>query len=433
LYFSDTSGAVACNGGDTTYGPYYQFTVQGNTNDFCTATLFTNDLLPLLDYGGVFYISDGTISREVQQYGGSSSTTFEQHGTCVACPTPTPTATTVPPTATPTSTPVPPTATPTSTPVPPTATPTSTPVPTATPTSTPVPTATPTSTPVPPTPTPTATPVPPTPTATPEPTATPTSTPTATPVPTSFTGYVSYVSADNACVGGSFVPYFAYSFDGTGGDLCSATSIYSTIILSEIDANSEFWISSGTQVRSFTKVGSSGNATPNGACTSCPTATPTPTPTSTPTPLPTSTPVPDPTSTPVPPPTSTPVPDPTSTPVPDPTSTPVPDPTATGVPTSTPVPDPTPTPTPTAGAGYDFYYADEYSCADPCGLFAADQIVAFPAGSSVIINKFYSWSGGTSSYKITGTATDPGLIVPLLYSSDGPLNNCTFACAGGGQ
>ena len=112
LYFSDTSAAVACAGGDTPYGAYYQFTVQANSNDFCTATLFTNDLLPTLDYGGVFFISDGTTSREVQQYGGSLSTTFEQHGTCAACPTATPTPTptntfTPTPTPTPTGTPTP--------------------------------------------------------------------------------------------------------------------------------------------------------------------------------------------------------------------------------------------------------------------------------------------------------------------------------------
>ena len=106
--------------------------------------------------------------------------------------------------------------------------------------------------------------------------------------------------------------------------------------------------------------------------------------------------------------------------------------TPTPPPTSTPVPDPTPTSTET-GSGYDFYFADEYLCADPCELGAANQVVAFSAGSSVINNKFYSWSGGTSSYKITGATTDPGGIIPLLYSSDGPLNNCTFACAGGGQ
>jgi hypothetical protein len=104
---------VACAGGDTLYGSGYQFSVRGDNSDFCSATNFTCELLPLLDYGGVFYISDGTISREVEQYGGSTSITFHQHGTCVSCPTPTPTSTPIPPTSTPTPTP---TSTPTPTP-----------------------------------------------------------------------------------------------------------------------------------------------------------------------------------------------------------------------------------------------------------------------------------------------------------------------------
>jgi hypothetical protein len=218
-------------------------------------------------------------------------------------------------------------------------------------------------------------------------------------------------------------------------------------------------------------------------CTQPATPTPTPTPTSTPVP-PTATPEPDPT------PTATPVP-PTATPEPDPTPTATPTQTPTATPTSVwyqitncadssieyseeysfgtfaindrvtspgnvwvvtgsvftnpggtlvaiastgqvfcpSISTPTQTPEP---AGYDFYYANEYSCAEPCELSASNQFVAFPAGSSVIINKFYSWVGGTSSYQITGTASDPGIIVPLLYSSDGPLNNCTFACNSGG-
>jgi hypothetical protein len=88
------------------------------------------------------------------------------------------------------------------------------------------------------------------------------------------------------------------------------------------------------------------------------------------------------------------------------------------------------TPSPSAPvAGYDFYFADDYSCAEPCSLYAADQIVAFPAGSSVTNNKFYSWSGGTDSFKIGGTTTDPGYAVPLLYPADGPWNSCDLACA----
>jgi hypothetical protein len=62
-------------------------------------------------------------------------------------------------------------------------------------------------------------------------------------------------------------------------------------------------------------------------------------------------------------------------------------------------------------------------------LFAVDEIVAFTAGSSVVNNKFYSWSGGTNSFKITGTTTSPGYAVPLLYDTDGPWNNCDLACS----
>jgi hypothetical protein len=78
--------------------------------------------------------------------------------------------------------------------------------------------------------------------------------------------------------------------------------------------------------------------------------------------------------------------------------------------------------------------ADEYACAEPCEKSAGDQIVAFPAGSIVTVNnKFYTWSGGTSSYQITGTAADPGGIIPLLYPEDGPHNNCTIACNSGAE
>jgi hypothetical protein len=121
-------------------------------------------------------------------------------------------------------------------------------------------------------------------------------------------------------------------------------------------------------------------------------------------------------------------------PSPSPTATP----SVTITPSVTPTPTPstsTPPPSPSSSpaAGYDFYYADDYSCADPCSLSAVDQFVAFPAGSSVTFNKFYSWSGGTDSFKITGTTYDPGFPVPLLFDTDGPYNNCTIACAAGGS
>ena len=103
-------------------------------------------------------------------------------------------------------------------------------------------------------------------------------------------------------------------------------------------------------------------------------------------------------------------------------------------PTVSPTATPTQTPTPTPPVGYDFYYADEYDCAEPCSQIVGNEIVAFPAGSSVTVNnKFYSWSGGTSSFRITGTAADPGGIIPLLDPLDGPYDTCTQACAGGGS
>ena len=85
--------------------------------------------------------------------------------------------------------------------------------------------------------------------------------------------------------------------------------------------------------------------------------------------------------------------------------------------------------TTTCEVGYDFYYADDFSCTEPCEMYAADQIVCFPAGSSVTSNKFYSWTGITNCFFITGTTTDPGFAVPLLYDTDGPWNTCDIACS----
>lgn len=85
--------------------------------------------------------------------------------------------------------------------------------------------------------------------------------------------------------------------------------------------------------------------------------------------------------------------------------------------------------TTTCEVGYDFYYADDYSCVDPCSLSAANQVVAFPAGSSVTYNQFYAWSGGTDCFYINGPTTDPGYSVPLLSPGDGPLGTCTLACS----
>ena len=84
--------------------------------------------------------------------------------------------------------------------------------------------------------------------------------------------------------------------------------------------------------------------------------------------------------------------------------------------------------TTTCEVGYDFYYADNYSCAFPCSLYASGQIVAFPAGSSVTNNLFYHWSGGTNCFYVTGTAYDPGGAVPLLGDDMYGYNSCDLAC-----
>jgi hypothetical protein len=206
--------------------------------------------------------------------------------------------------------------------------------------------------------------------------ACPTPTPTPTPVPTTFTGYISYVSTDNACVGGSFVPFFAYSFDGVGGDLCSATSIYGDIILSDIDAGSEFWISSGTQVRSFTKgLGITGNATPNGACGACPTSTPTPTTT--------------------------------------PTATPVP-------PTATPAPTPTVDP-------FFYYDAEQYSCGIDGNCVFEDYVTLRNVTELLILNRFRNDPNSGKKFKVTSSVPPGSFDYETAMIGAGTLT-CSLLC-----
>ena len=309
--------------------------------------------------------------------------------TPTATPTVTPTATPVPtdtPTGTPTPTPTL-TSTPTSTPtVTPTLTPTPTATPTVTPTLTPTPTATPTVTPT-LTPTPTSTPtvtptLTPTPTSTPTLTPTPTATPTVTPIPpTSFTAYISLDSGYNACNGGSFTPYFAYTFNGFYGTMCDANSyIEASIIQAEIDVNGTFWLSEGSgQYREYVRFGTSNRAYPQGACQGCPAATPTPTPTATPTPSPT----------------------PTLTPTP--TATPTVTPTATPVPEDTPTPTPTATPTPVPPTSYTYQLGPSYTQAntgDACINIGSDTLTEVFAATDEGYNvvRFFTDAGLTNGY-----------------------------------
>jgi hypothetical protein len=330
VYLSEISGASACVGGDTTYGPYHQFNVTGDTADMCSSTTFRLDELPTLDFG-IFYMSDGTNSREVQRTGGPSSVTAIPMGTCVSCPTPTPT-------------PVPATATPI-----PSVTPTPIPA-----TETPIPSVTPT--PIPATETPTPTPIPATETPTPTPLAA-----TPTPFETTFSGFVSLVNGPTACAGGE---YGTVTVTVQGTSLCNLTQIKglsSTMfgnVYGDMTNNTTFWVSNGTDEREFIRNGSAETGTAQTACTACPaapTATPIPaTATPTPTPLPaTATPLPA---------TATPVPA-TATPLPA-TATPIP---ATATPTPTPIPA-TATPTPTPEPVISVYFFNS----QPTGYLACD-------------------------------------------------------------
>jgi hypothetical protein len=115
-----------------------------------------------------------------------------------------------------------------------------------------------------------------------------------------------------ACDGGdtTYGTYFLFHVTGNTNNMCTSTT-FKIEELPLLDFGT-FWMSDGSSSREVQRTGnpSSINATPLGACVTCPTPTPTPTP-ATPTPTPTATPTPTP-ATPTPTPTAT----PTATPLP---------------------------------------------------------------------------------------------------------------------
>jgi hypothetical protein len=137
------------------------------------------------------------------------------------------------------------------------------------------------------------------------------------------------VNEPTACAGGE---YSNVTITVIGSSLCNATTILglSSIpfgnVYGDMANNEIFYISDGTDGRTFQRNGSAQSGTPLTTCSSCPAPTPTATDI-----VPTST----------------------------PTSTPIP-PTDTPTPTSTPIP-PTPTPTPTPDPNF-YYEADRYEC-----------------------------------------------------------------------
>jgi hypothetical protein len=78
---------------------------------------------------------------------------------------------------------------------------------------------------------------------------------------------------------------------------------------------------------------------------------------------------------------------------------------------------------------YDFYDADYYDCNDCAGGVVGTILVAFTAGSSVTLNRFYLPQGGPDglAYKVTGTASSG--VAYILTTSYGSFTTCGFACA----
>lgn len=145
---------------------------------------------------------------------------------------------------------------------------------------------------------------------------------------------------------------------------------------------------------------------------------PTPTPTVTPTPTPTPTVVVDCAM------SGGSIIEPTPTPTQTPTITPTPTATPTPTPTATTTPTPTPTPTSTS---YDHYIADEYYCPG-CTIKESGVVVAFPAGQTVVVGRWYpDVADTTHSFLIVGTTeSGPGYILTNAYGS---RTSCSEACS----
>ena len=119
-----------------------------------------------------------------------------------------------------------------------------------------------------------------------------------------------------------------------------------------------------------------------------------------------------------------------STPTPTPTPTITPTPTATSglTPTPTPTSTVTPTASPTSGVTYDYYTADVFACTN-CSESIDTILVAFVAGSTVTLNRFYIPVGGPdgNSYRVVATTPGPGTAY-ILTNSYGSFTSCALAC-----
>jgi len=88
----------------------------------------------------------------------------------------------------------------------------------------------------------------------------------------------------------------------------------------------------------------------------------------------------------------------------------------------------TPSPTPAPSGDYDYYYADVFSCSD-CSASTDTIVVAFAAGSSVTLNRFYVALGGPDgfAYRINSSTSSSGTVY-ILTTAYGSFSNCNVAC-----
>jgi len=84
-----------------------------------------------------------------------------------------------------------------------------------------------------------------------------------------------------------------------------------------------------------------------------------------------------------------------------------------------------PTTTTTTADPFDYYIADEIDCSD-CSVAAANQRVAFPAGTSVTLNRYYRYVGFANdfTYLIKEVTTAGGAVALTLPS----FTSCNSAC-----
>jgi hypothetical protein len=117
----------------------------------------------------------------------------------------------------------------------------------------------------------------------------------------------------------------------------------------------------------------------------------------------------------------------TSIVLPSPTPTPTVTPTTTPGLSPSPTPTPTPTPSATSGVTYDYYTADVFDCTN-CAESIDTILVAFTAGTSVTLNRFYIPVGGPdgNSYRVVASAS-PG-VAYILTNIYGSFTTCALAC-----